>query len=165
MMEILVGIKRAGADIIVAHAPLNPCHVRARQVPSMIDEIPILAVACAFADGESVIEGLEELRVKESDRISALALGFRQLGVHMTERPDGFEIEGGQRPRAPHIAATASLLRKTCRAPRRERFRRERRSTNRSPRPLRDDGACVENQVGSRVESIALIRMPLSRLE
>ena len=50
----------------------------------MIDEIPLLAVACAFTDGESVIEGLGELRVKESDRLGAIVAGLTACGVTMT---------------------------------------------------------------------------------
>ena len=69
------------ADVRVRHSHLEPCHVRAEQVPAMIDEIPALAAACAFADGESVIEGLAELRVKESDRLGAIVAGLAACGV------------------------------------------------------------------------------------
>jgi 3-phosphoshikimate 1-carboxyvinyltransferase len=67
------------------------------EVPSLIDELPVLAAAAAIGGGLRV-SGAAELRVKESDRISSLAKGFRRLGVEMRERPDGFEIDGGQRP-------------------------------------------------------------------
>jgi len=69
------------ADVRVHHAPLAPCHVHAERIPAMIDEVPALAVACAFADGESVIEGLSELRVKESDRLGAVVAGLAACGV------------------------------------------------------------------------------------
>ncbi|MCY7397547.1 MAG: 3-phosphoshikimate 1-carboxyvinyltransferase, partial [Sphingomonas bacterium] len=64
------------ADMTLRHAPLTPCHVGPEQIAAMIDEIPALAVACALADGESVIEGLSELRVKESDRLGAMVAGL-----------------------------------------------------------------------------------------
>ena len=73
-------------------------------MPSLIDERPVLAAAGAIGGGLSVT-GAEELRVKESDRIASLALGFRQLGVRITERPDGFEVPGGQRPAGGEVDA------------------------------------------------------------
>ena len=69
------------ADIRARHTQLRPCHVPAERIASMIDEIPALAVACAFADGESVIQGLAELRVKESDRLGAIVAGLTACGV------------------------------------------------------------------------------------
>ena len=69
------------ADIRVRHSSLRPCNVSAEQIPAMIDEIPVLAIACAFADGESVIEGLAELRAKESDRLGAIVAGLAACGV------------------------------------------------------------------------------------
>jgi 3-phosphoshikimate 1-carboxyvinyltransferase len=75
------------ADVRVKQAPLRPCHVQSERVPAMIDEIPALAIACAFADGESLIEGLGELRVKESDRLGAIVAGLTACGV--TAIPDG----------------------------------------------------------------------------
>ncbi len=82
------------ADLIVRHAPLQPCHVVASQVPAMIDEIPILAIACALADGESVIEGLAELRVKESDRLGAIVAGLAACGVVALADGDALRIFG-----------------------------------------------------------------------
>ena len=82
------------ADIRVRQALLAPCHVRAEQVPAMIDEIPALAVACAFADGESVIEGLGELRVKESDRLGAIVAGLAACGVTAIVDSDNLRIFG-----------------------------------------------------------------------
>jgi 3-phosphoshikimate 1-carboxyvinyltransferase len=64
------------------------------EVPSCIDELPVLAVAAAAATGHTVISGAEELRVKESDRIATVAAMLRELGVAVTERPDGMIIEG-----------------------------------------------------------------------
>ena len=82
------------ADIRVRTSDLRPCHVTAEQVPAMIDEIPILAVACAFADGESVIEGLAELRVKESDRLGAVVAGLTACGVVALADGDALRIFG-----------------------------------------------------------------------
>ena len=82
------------ADIRVRHHGLRPCHVAAGQIPAMIDEIPALAVACAFADGESVIEGLAELRVKESDRLGAIIAGLAACGVSAAAEGDALRIFG-----------------------------------------------------------------------
>ncbi len=82
------------ADIRVRHSGLQPCHVRAEQIPAMVDEIPALAVACAFADGESVIEGLAELRVKESDRLGAIIAGLTACGVAAVADGDSLRIFG-----------------------------------------------------------------------
>ena len=82
------------ADLTLRHAPLQPCHVAAAQIPAMIDEIPALAIACAFADGESVIEGLAELRVKESDRLGAIVAGLVACGVAVIADGDALRIFG-----------------------------------------------------------------------
>jgi 3-phosphoshikimate 1-carboxyvinyltransferase len=82
------------ADIRLRHAPLAPCHLRAEQIPAMIDEIPALAVACAFADGESVIEGLGELRFKESDRLGTIVAGLTACGVTAIADGDRLRIFG-----------------------------------------------------------------------
>ena len=82
------------ADVRIRYAQLTPCHVRAEQVPAMIDEIPALAVACAFADSESVIEGLGELKVKESDRLGALVAGLAACGVSAIADGDSLRIFG-----------------------------------------------------------------------
>jgi 3-phosphoshikimate 1-carboxyvinyltransferase len=63
----------------------------------VIDEIPILALAATFAEGQTVIRDAHELRVKESDRIAATAEGLKRLGANIEERTDGLVIEGGSR--------------------------------------------------------------------
>jgi 3-phosphoshikimate 1-carboxyvinyltransferase len=63
-------------------------------VPRAIDEIPILAVAAACAEGPTVVRDAAELRVKESDRIRALAAELGKMGVEIEERPDGFRLAG-----------------------------------------------------------------------
>jgi 3-phosphoshikimate 1-carboxyvinyltransferase len=74
-------------------------------VPGLIDEVPALAAAAAFAEGTFRVSGAAELRVKESDRIAALAEGLGRLGVDITERPDGLEIRGGRPLRGASVRA------------------------------------------------------------
>jgi 3-phosphoshikimate 1-carboxyvinyltransferase len=83
------------ADLVVRHAPLHGIEVPEALVPDMIDEFPALCIAAACARGTTVIRGAAELRVKESDRIAAMATGLRALGIGLEERPDGAVIEGG----------------------------------------------------------------------
>jgi 3-phosphoshikimate 1-carboxyvinyltransferase len=94
------------ADIEVRHALLRPCHVHPAQIPAMIDEIPALAVACAFADGESMIEGLGELRVKESDRLGAIVAGLTACGVTVVVDGDTLRILGRGKVRGGASIAT-----------------------------------------------------------
>ena len=82
------------ADLRVRHAPLRGIHIPEDQVPLAIDEFPVLFVAAACAEGETVLSGAEELRVKESDRIQAMADGLAVLGVEHEVRPDGIAIQG-----------------------------------------------------------------------
>jgi len=74
---------------------LKSARISGPLVPDMIDEIPILAVAAAAAEGETIISNAAELRVKETDRISVLATELSNLGVEVEERPDGMLIQGG----------------------------------------------------------------------
>jgi 3-phosphoshikimate 1-carboxyvinyltransferase len=74
---------------------LRAVDIPAAWVPSLIDELPCLAVAGAFAEGRSTVAGAAELRVKESDRIGAIVEGLRGMGARIEERPDGFAVEGG----------------------------------------------------------------------
>ena len=82
------------ADIRVCKSELRPVHLTKEIMPSLIDEIPVIAVLCAFAKGESKIEGAEELRVKESDRILTTAEMLASLGGDCTPTVDGFLIRG-----------------------------------------------------------------------
>ncbi|NLA69000.1 MAG: 3-phosphoshikimate 1-carboxyvinyltransferase [Gammaproteobacteria bacterium] len=84
------------ADLEVRHAPLRGIDLPEDLVPDMIDELPVFAVAAACASGTSRIRGAGELRVKESDRISAMAGGLQALGVRVDETGDGMRIEGGR---------------------------------------------------------------------
>lgn len=83
------------ADLVVRHAPLRGIEVPVALVPDMIDEFPVLFVAAACARGTTIIRGAAELRVKESDRIAAMADGLRALRARVQETPDGAIIEGG----------------------------------------------------------------------
>ena len=82
------------ADLVVRHSALTGIEVPPDVVPSMVDEFPILFVAAAFASGTTVMRGLEELRVKESDRIAVMARGLAACGVHVEELADGLKITG-----------------------------------------------------------------------
>ncbi|WP_374013844.1 3-phosphoshikimate 1-carboxyvinyltransferase [Pseudoxanthomonas koreensis] len=84
------------ADLVVRHAPLRGIQVPEALVPDMIDEFPALFVAAACAEGPTVVTGAAELRVKESDRLAAMATGLRTLGLQVDETPDGATIHPGQ---------------------------------------------------------------------
>jgi len=84
------------ADLHVRSASLKACKIGGSVIPRLIDEIPILAIAATCAEGTTVIEDAEELRVKESDRIVAMVKELTKLGANITERPDGMEIVGGK---------------------------------------------------------------------
>ncbi|WP_084398574.1 3-phosphoshikimate 1-carboxyvinyltransferase [Henriciella aquimarina] len=81
-------------DLQAATTGLKGCAIPETLVASMIDEFPILAVLAAFAEGETVVSGAEELRVKESDRIAAVVAMLRVNGVEVEERADGFVVQG-----------------------------------------------------------------------
>ena len=83
------------ADLRVRSAPLRGIRIPEEQVPLAIDEFPALFVAAACAEGETVLTGAEELRVKESDRIQVMADGLQALGVQAQPTPDGIVIQGG----------------------------------------------------------------------
>ena len=102
-------LKRMGAKISetvlsdqwepVGNIEINPCNLAAtnimpEEIPSLIDELPILAVAMCFARGKSTVTGAEELRVKESDRISCLISQLKAVGVECSEQQDGYTISG-----------------------------------------------------------------------
>jgi 3-phosphoshikimate 1-carboxyvinyltransferase len=82
------------ADIRVRASQLQGAENDPADAPSMIDEFPIAFVAAALAKGRSVFRGLEELRVKESDRIAVMAAGLRQIGGMVEETTDGLIIDG-----------------------------------------------------------------------
>jgi 3-phosphoshikimate 1-carboxyvinyltransferase len=101
-IELLNRREEAGepvADIRVKSAPLHGVTIGADLIPQTIDEFPILCVAAAVAEGQTVITGADELRVKESDRIETMAAELRALGALISERPDGMVIQGLGRSR------------------------------------------------------------------
>jgi len=83
------------ADLHVVQSDLRGVVVPPELVPLAIDEFPILFVAAAAADGETVVSGAEELRKKETDRIAVMARALQAVGVEVEERPDGARIVGG----------------------------------------------------------------------
>lgn len=82
------------ADLRVRHSNLKGIDVTSAVAPSMIDEFPILFVAAALAEGRTVTTGLDELRVKESDRLAVMATGLKAIGTRVEESEDGLVIEG-----------------------------------------------------------------------
>ncbi len=85
------------ADIYVKYSPdLKGIKVEKPEIPSMVDEIPLLALVATQAEGETVITGASELRVKESDRIKAVVENLQKLGIEVEELPDGMVIKGKQ---------------------------------------------------------------------
>jgi 3-phosphoshikimate 1-carboxyvinyltransferase len=82
------------ADLRVRHSALKGVVVPPERAPSMIDEYPVLAIAASFAMGDTVMNGIHEMRVKESDRIAATAAGLRLNGIKVHESEDGMTVEG-----------------------------------------------------------------------
>jgi len=81
-------------DVDVSHGPIEATTVEAGEVPLTIDELPLVALMGCFAEGETVVRGAEELRVKESDRIETVVTGLRGLGADIEGTPDGFVVRG-----------------------------------------------------------------------
>jgi 3-phosphoshikimate 1-carboxyvinyltransferase len=94
------------ADLRVRSRALRGVEVPGERAPSMIDEYPVLAVAASFAQGVTVMRGLRELRVKESDRLAAVAHGLRANGVEVAIEGDDLIVEGGGRARGGGHVAT-----------------------------------------------------------
>lgn len=82
------------ADLLVKHSALKGIEVDPTLAPSMIDEFPVLFVAASLAEGTTVTSGLDELRVKESDRLSAMAAALTAAGARVSEQEDGLTIDG-----------------------------------------------------------------------
>lgn len=85
-------------DVTARHSTLKGVVVPPERAPSMIDEYPILAVAAAFAEGDTVMRGIGEMRVKESDRIALMSRGLEACGVDVEEEPEGFIVHGTGQP-------------------------------------------------------------------
>jgi 3-phosphoshikimate 1-carboxyvinyltransferase len=87
-------------DLEIRSAELVGTEVAPEEVPRLVDELPLFALAAAFARGESRVRGAGELRVKETDRIETVTNALRRLGIRIHERDDGFEVRGvPSRPR------------------------------------------------------------------
>lgn len=82
------------ADIHIQHSQLHGTIIEGAVIPRLVDEVPILAVAALFAQGPTTIRDAAELRVKESDRLTAMATQLQKMGANVTEQPDGLEIQG-----------------------------------------------------------------------
>jgi 3-phosphoshikimate 1-carboxyvinyltransferase len=82
------------AELQVEPAELVATEVRPEEVPTLVDELPLFALAAGMAHGDSVVTGAEELRVKESDRVESVKDALRPLGVHIETRQDGFRVRG-----------------------------------------------------------------------
>jgi 3-phosphoshikimate 1-carboxyvinyltransferase len=126
-VEIVVNEERGGepvGDIRAAAGPLRATRIAGDEIPWVIDEIPALAVAAAFAAGTTEVADAGELRVKESDRIGTITQELSQLGVAVRPGPEGFAITGG-RPRAAllkshgdhRIAMAAAVAANACDGP------------------------------------------------
>jgi 3-phosphoshikimate 1-carboxyvinyltransferase len=126
-VEVVVKEERGGepvGDIRAVAGPLRATTMAGAEIPSVIDEIPALAVAAAFATGTTEVADAAELRVKESDRIGTIAQELSQLGITVETRPDGLVITGG-RPRAAllkshgdhRIAMAAAIAANACAGP------------------------------------------------
>src|SRR2546430_416546 len=104
------------SDLDVAHGALEGTAVEAEEVPLAIDELPLVALLGCFAEGETVVRGAQELRVKESDRIAGVVDGLRGLGGEVEATDDGFAVRGtgGRRggalhpPRRPRLTQTGA---------------------------------------------------------
>ena len=100
------------ADLVVRAARLRGTEVEPGEVPLAIDELPLVALLGAFAEGTTIVRGAEELRRKESDRITTVVEGLRGLGARIEAAPDGFVVAGGgraaRRQRSTRTATTAS---------------------------------------------------------
>ncbi len=94
------------ADLSVAHAELVATEIVPEEVPRLVDELPLFALAASMAHGDSRVRGAEELRAKETDRIAAVAEGLKGVGAHIAATGDGFRIRGvPTRPRGGRMAS------------------------------------------------------------
>lgn len=84
------------ADLLISSSSLHGCTIGGSMIPTLIDEIPVLAVMAACADGTTVIKDAAELRFKESDRIAAVTENLRAMGADIEDTPDGMIIRGGK---------------------------------------------------------------------
>lgn len=91
------------ADVIVRHSSLHGTVVEGDIIPTLIDELPIIAVMAAFAEGQTIIRDAAELKVKESDRIAVMSENLSAMGVDITPTADGMIINGSKTPHGAQI--------------------------------------------------------------
>lgn len=91
------------ADMVVQHSSLHGTIIEGDIIPTLIDELPIIAIMAAFADGQTIIRDAAELKVKESDRITVMTENLRTMGVDITATDDGMIINGGKTPHGAKI--------------------------------------------------------------
>jgi 3-phosphoshikimate 1-carboxyvinyltransferase len=118
---LLTVLQRMGAEVLLTEekeicneqvgnlqirsSQLQATEIYAEEIPGLIDEIPIMAVAATQAKGITLIRGASELRVKESDRLAALATELRKMGAQIRELPDGLEITGPTKLKGTEVAS------------------------------------------------------------
>jgi 3-phosphoshikimate 1-carboxyvinyltransferase len=90
---------------VVRSAQLHGTRVEGREIPLVIDELPLVALLGAFAEGTTVVQGAEELRRKESDRVTTVVEGLRSLGARIEAAPDGFVVGGAGELQGGRMAA------------------------------------------------------------
>ncbi|WP_449149008.1 3-phosphoshikimate 1-carboxyvinyltransferase [Stomatobaculum sp.] len=95
VLEVRNEDSEPAADLLVRYAPLHGTEIGGALIPRLIDELPVLAVAAAVAEGRTVIRDAAELKVKESNRIRTMAEGLSRLGATVRETEDGLIIDGG----------------------------------------------------------------------
>ncbi len=103
MENVVEDESEPAADIVVESSDLRGVEISEEIIPQVIDELPVLALAAARAKGETVIRDAEELRVKESDRITATVTGLARLGADIKETRDGMVITGGRKLRGANV--------------------------------------------------------------
>ena len=103
--QALEGRGEPAGTVVVRHAGLSPAEIAPVEVPGVIDELPVLGALATHVGGDLRVTGAQELRVKESDRISALADGLRRMGADIDEQPDGFHVRGRTRLRGGEVDA------------------------------------------------------------
>ena len=81
-------------DIRITHSELNGCEISGADIPRLIDELPVIALLATQANGTTIVKNAEDLRKKESDRITTIVNGLRSIGADIEEMPDGFIING-----------------------------------------------------------------------
>jgi 3-phosphoshikimate 1-carboxyvinyltransferase len=99
------GPEEAVTDLDVSNGPIEGTTVEPDEVPLAIDELPLVALLGCFAEGETVIRGAAELRVKETDRIAAVVDGLRSLGAQIDAGPDWLAVRGAGRLRGGRLDA------------------------------------------------------------